>query len=604
MANKKISELTALGGTPANDDVVPVVDTSTSTTKKVTVSNLLSGKADSSHTHAISDVTNLQTSLDAKQAAPSEGAFANGDKTKLDGIEASSNNYSHPNHTGDVTSTGDGATVIANDAVTTDKINDSAVTTAKIADDAVTAAKLDAALNDLSNVNASPSDGQVLKWVDASGEWQADDDAVGTTYSDFTGATSEADGTAGLVPQPDSGDEGKYLKGDGTWDTVSGTGGGISNVSEDTTPQLGGNLDVDGNSIVSASNGNIAVTPNGTGKIILDGLNWPTADGSADQVLKTDGSGQLSFTDASSGGGISNVSEDTTPQLGGDLDVNGQAIVSTSNADIEIAPNGTGATVFKGNTNAGTITLNCENNSHGVSVASPAHADYSGSGSWTLTLPTSAGTNGQVLSTNGSGVASWTTLTTYAASGDNSDITSLSGLTGNLVFEGATDDDYETTLTVTDPTDDRTITFPDASGTVTLGTIGTEVQAYDADTTKNDVSNTWTAAQQGNTQTAAFSALSSGVLDFDTYQNFVITLGAGTNAFTNPTTDSGNTGQTGVIVLIQDSSASTATWASDYKNVGGSAPTLSSGSAKVDVLPYIIQADNTILLGAPQLDFS
>ena len=130
------------------------------------------------------------------------------------------------------------------------------------------------------------------------------------------------------------------------------------------------------------------------------------------------------------------------------------------------------------------------------------------------------------------------------------------------------------------------------------------VQAYDADTTKNDVSNSWTAAQQGNTQTAAFSALSSGVLDFDTYQNFVITLGAGTNGFTNPTTDAGNTGQTGVIVLIQDSSTSTATWTSDYKNVGGSAPSLSEGSSKVDVLPYIIQADNTILLGAPQLDFS
>ena len=141
-------------------------------------------------------------------------------------------------------------------------------------------------------------------------------------------------------------------------------------------------------------------------------------------------------------------------------------------------------------------------------------------------------------------------------------------------------------------------------GDAATGTIGTEVQAYDADTTKNDVSNSWTAAQQGNTQTAAFSALSSGVLDFDTYQNFVITLGAGTNAFTNPTTDSGNTGQTGVIVLIQDSSTSTATWTSDYKTIGGNAPTLSSGSAKVDVLPYIIQADNTILLGAPQLDFS
>lgn len=130
------------------------------------------------------------------------------------------------------------------------------------------------------------------------------------------------------------------------------------------------------------------------------------------------------------------------------------------------------------------------------------------------------------------------------------------------------------------------------------------VQAYDADTTKNDVSNSWTAAQQGNTHTAAFSALSSGVLDFDTYQNFVITLGAGVNGFTNPTTDAGNTGQTGVIVLIQNSSTSTATWTSDYKTIGGNAPSLSSGSAKVDVLPYIIQADNTILLGAPQLDFS
>ncbi len=374
-----------------------------------------------------------QTGAEIKTAYEGEAdtnAFTDADHTKLDGIEASSNNYSHPNHTGDVTSTGDGATVIANDAVTTDKINDSAVTTAKIADDAVTAAKLNAALNDLSNVNASPTDGQVLKWVDASGEWQADDDAGGTTYSDFTGATSEADGTAGLVPQPDSGDEGKYLKGDGTWDTVSGTGGGISNVNEDTTPQLGGNLDVNGNSIVSASNGNIAVTPDGTGKVILDGLEWPTADGTADQVLKTDGSGQLSFTDASSGGGISNVSEDTTPQLGGDLDVNGQAIVSTSNADIEIAPNGTGATVFKGDTNAGKITLKCENNTHGVSLSSPAHDDYTGN--FTLTLPTSVGTSGQVLSTDGS--SSGTAALSWV---DNPD-TTYSNFVGDDGSEGGT----------------------------------------------------------------------------------------------------------------------------------------------------------------------
>ena len=43
MANKKITALTALGTTPANDDVLPIVDVSgTATTKKVTVANLVS----------------------------------------------------------------------------------------------------------------------------------------------------------------------------------------------------------------------------------------------------------------------------------------------------------------------------------------------------------------------------------------------------------------------------------------------------------------------------------------------------------------------------------------------------------------------------------
>jgi hypothetical protein len=61
------------------------------------------------------------------------GAMTDEDKNKLDGIAASANNYVHPNHTGDVTSTGDGATVIANNAVTTAKINNNAVTSDKLA---------------------------------------------------------------------------------------------------------------------------------------------------------------------------------------------------------------------------------------------------------------------------------------------------------------------------------------------------------------------------------------------------------------------------------------------------------------------------------------
>lgn len=50
-----------------------------------------------------------------------------------------------------------------------------------------------------------------------------------------------------------------------TGTTLNASTSGISDVVDDTTPQLGGNLDVNGNSIVSASNGDIAIAPNGTG---------------------------------------------------------------------------------------------------------------------------------------------------------------------------------------------------------------------------------------------------------------------------------------------------------------------------------------------------
>jgi hypothetical protein len=70
----------------------------------------------------------------------------------------------------------------------------------------------------------------------------------------------------------------------------------IEAVIDDTTPQLGGNLDVNGNSIVSASNGNIVIAPNGTGAVIIDGNAMPQDSGVADQVLITDGAGQTSWS--------------------------------------------------------------------------------------------------------------------------------------------------------------------------------------------------------------------------------------------------------------------------------------------------------------------
>lgn len=50
------------------------------------------------------------------------------------------------------------------------------------------------------------------------------------------------------------------------------------------------------------NNSNLTLLPNGTGKVVIDGLTYPIADGSADQVLTTNGSGVLSFADAGGGG--------------------------------------------------------------------------------------------------------------------------------------------------------------------------------------------------------------------------------------------------------------------------------------------------------------
>lgn len=63
-----------------------------------------------------------------------------------------------------------------------------------------------------------------------------------------------------------------------------------------------------------------------------------------------------------------------------------------------------------------------------------------------------------------SGLTSLTSTNLVAGSGANSILLG----SGNITFEGSTANDFETSLTVTDPTADRTITFPDATGTVAL----------------------------------------------------------------------------------------------------------------------------------------
>ena len=101
--------------------------------------------------------------------------------------------------------------------------------------------------------------------------------------------------------------------------------------------------------------------------------------------------------------GIANVVDDSTPQLGGNLDTNQRQINTVSNRNILLAPNGTGVVEVRGNNNGGTIQLNCEQNTHGVKIKSPPH---SAGQSYTLTLPSSIN-SGQFLKTDGSGVLSF-----------------------------------------------------------------------------------------------------------------------------------------------------------------------------------------------------
>ena len=135
------------------------------------------------------------------------------------------------------------------------------------------------------------------------------------------------------------------------------------------------------------------------------------------------------------------------------------------------------------------------------------------------TLPAADGSANQFLKTNGSGVLSWASDTSTDASKLPLDGSGV--MTGNLVFEGSTANDFETTVTPTDATADRTITLPDASGTVALGVIGTDIQAYDADTVKKDVANAFTASQRGKVHAIG----STGTLNIplDSGQHFTVT---------------------------------------------------------------------------------
>jgi hypothetical protein len=187
---------------------------------------------------------------------------------------------------------------------------------------------------------------------------------------------------------------------------------------------ISGDLTVSGDDIFMATNtaGNL---------LIADGTNFNSvAVGSLSEISSVANDDVLLAVDTSGGGlkkiarstlvsglatsgAISNVVEDTSPQLGGSLDVNGEDIVSVSNGNITLTPNGTGVVRIDGSNGidmqSGAISIKnsgaqsyvrfyCESsNAHYAQLQAPAHSAFSGN--ITLTLPATTDTVAGIAAT-------------------------------------------------------------------------------------------------------------------------------------------------------------------------------------------------------------
>ena len=322
-----------------------------------------------------------------------------------------------------------------------------------------------------------------------------------------TGRTGSASGDAGIVIERGD-DSNAFLGYDEDADEFSFGTGSFTGSSTGNLTITKGVISSAGNRIYNGSDYVALVSPSLSGSNVT--LTLPSNDGDADQVLKTDGSGNLSFTSVSalSGAGIQNVVEDTTPQLGGNLDVVTHSIVSTSNRNIAIVPNGSGVVLLDGDGSSGGVSVSdglvevrtgtgsvakvkfyCESgNAHAQTLQAAPH---SASSSAVLVLPTASG------NLIGTGDTSTVTNAMIANSSitiqDDSSTQDAVNLGETLIFEGgsgitttvtdnkvsfATDGSI-VTETSTDTLTNKTLTSPKINENVALTATATELNLLD-----------------------------------------------------------------------------------------------------------------------------
>jgi len=187
------------------------------------------------------------------------------------------------------------------------------------------------------------------------------------------------------------------------------------------------------------------------------------------------------------------------------------------------------------------------------------------------------GTARQLLQTDAAGTGvEWTDNVDVPGTLDVTGAATFDGTVyvgGALTLEGTTADAFELTFAC-EPTADRTVTLPDA--TTTLAGLGV-VQSF-------------TVAQRGT-----ITALTDGATitpDFAAANNFSVTLG-GSRTLANPTNLTA--GQSGTIVITQDGTGNrTLAYGSYFKFAGGTAPTLTTTAAAVDVIAYYVESSTRI----------
>ena len=160
------------------------------------------------------------------------------------------------------------------------------------------------------------------------------------------------------------------------------------------------NVNINVNTISSTdTDGDLVLTPNGAGDLVLDGLNWPQADGTLNQALTTNGSGQLAWsTVAGSPGG-----SDTQIQYNSGGSFAGASGLVTDGSNLTLNAQGD-------------VRFADSDSSNWVAFQAPATI----ASNVTWTLPDADGTDGQVIKTNGTGTLSWITPSAGGGGGGTS----------------------------------------------------------------------------------------------------------------------------------------------------------------------------------------